>query len=174
MATLLISGRTRNKLAPVTTRLGTTEDVDLVVAMHRRCSTESLHRRFHSAQPSVSPSLAAKLLQPSGGWSLVALHYGEVVGLAVAAPMSSDELEIAMLVEDSYQGVGIGGCFADELAAQGFVAGYRTLHCLTQADNHAVIRAMRSGGLPVHAEMRHGVTELVVDLRAAGQLLASA
>ena len=98
-------------LEPVTTavrpdlivRPGELHDMELVEAMHRRCSDHSLYRRFHTPLPRVSARMVRQMLVPNKGWSLLGQHQGDVVGFASAAPVSDSVVEVGLLVEDRHQ-----------------------------------------------------------------------
>ncbi len=131
----------------VRTRYGAEADVAPVTAMHARCSAHTLHRRFHAALPHVRDRLARQLLGPVNGWSLLAEHDEQVVGMACAGPLSSHDLEVGLLVQDSHQGRGIGTRLLREVAADANLRGYRVVHCLTQPDNDVVLEVIRRAGL---------------------------
>jgi hypothetical protein len=103
-------------LAEVATRPGGLDDADRVVSMHHRCSAESIYRRYHAPLPRLSLRLAERLLQPTGGWSLVAERAGRVVGLTCAGPLSGTDLEVGLLVEDAEQQRGLGARMLREVA----------------------------------------------------------
>src|SRR3954451_10415205 len=149
------------------------DDVEQVTAMHRRCSPESLHRRFHVPLANVPPRLVRRLLIPSDGWSVVAEHRGGVIGLACAGPLSDTDLEVGLLVEDAHQGHGVGTLLLRRLAEDACDRGYTTLVCLTQPDDEAVLRTVRAAGLDAATTWHDGVLEvrapLAPPLLALGQ-----
>ena len=131
----------------VSIRYGEPQDVAAVTALHARCSDEAIYRRFHAPLPRLHGRLARQLLNPDGGFSLLAEQAGRVVGMACAGQLSSVDLEVGLLVEDASRGRGIGSRLLREVAADAAARGCRTLHCLTQPDNDAVLATIRRTGL---------------------------
>jgi GNAT superfamily N-acetyltransferase len=150
----------------VTVRLARPTDLDAVGRMHRRCSLETIFRRYFTAVPQLSPELQRRLLTSSV--ALVAEHDGEVVGLAhlVLAPdVSGDSArphEISLLVEDSWQRRGVGSALADAILEEAQAAGLTQVVAYTlpsSTASHALLRRARSGR--AHPEFHHGSDGLV-------------
>ncbi|CAN5537584.1 GNAT family N-acetyltransferase [soil metagenome] len=150
--------------ALVRTRPATLADVPAVVALHDRCSPETLRRRFHVPVSHVTPRLAGQLVAPRGGWSVVAEQCGEVVGLGCAGPSSEGTLEVGLLVEDLSQGTGVGSRMLRDLAHGAKQRGFRTLLCLAEADNESVLPTVRRAGLDGVPTLVDGFLEVVVPL----------
>ena len=150
----------------VRTRLAVVHDLEQVLAMHRRCSPETLHRRFHVPMPSVPERIVRRLLSPGPGWSVLAVQREEVVGMACAGPLNPNELEVALLVEDAYQGTGVGTRLMRDIAVEARTRGYTGLVCTTQSDNDSVLRTVRRAGLEGVPTWADGVTEIAIPLAA--------
>jgi len=148
----------------VRTRHATPHDLTSVTALHERCSAETLHRRFHAPLGTLTPRLALALISPTDGWSLLAERGPDVVAMACAGPLSRDDLEIGLLVEDASQGLGIGARLVRELAAEATVRGYRRVHCLTLPDNDAVLGTVAKAGLPFEAAHVDGLLQVLMPL----------
>jgi ribosomal protein S18 acetylase RimI-like enzyme len=151
----------------VRTRYGAEADLASVIALHHRCSTEALNRRFHAPMPRVRERLARQLVCPVGGWSMLAELGGEVVGMAVAGPLSCHDIEIALLVENSHQGCGIGTRLLRQTAADAAQRGYRAVQCLTQPDNQAVLGVVRKAGLVALPTWNDGLLHIEMPLTRA-------
>jgi L-amino acid N-acyltransferase YncA len=150
----------------VCTRLATPGDVDAVVALHARCSEETLHRRFHVPVSHVGERLARQLVSPRHGWSVLAEQCGQVVGLACAGPLSPTLLEVGLLVEDRHQSTGIGSRMLRDLSRDAHARGYRSLLCLAEPDNESVLPTVRRAGLEGTPAVVDGLLEVVVPLPA--------
>ncbi len=150
----------------VRTRHGTLDDVEAVVALHTRCSPETLRRRFHVPLPAVSGRLARQLLAPPRGWSVLAEQCDELVGLGCAGPLSATRLEVGLLVEDACHGSGIGSRMLRELARDARVRGFRDLVCLAEPDNGSLLPTVRRAGLEGVPSWVDGLLEVVVPLPA--------
>ncbi len=155
----------------VRTRYGAEADLAAVTAMHDRCSARSLRSRFHSPLPRVRTGMARRLLRPADGWSRVAELGPRVVGLACAGPLSAEELEVGLLVEDAHQGRGIGTRLLREVAAEAGRRGYRTLSCLTEPGNGAVLEVVRKAALPATRTRGDGLLCIAIHLDATGAAL---
>ena len=152
--------------ALVRTRPATLDDVPAVVALHDRCSPETLRRRFHVPVSHVAPRLARQLVAPRDGWSVVAEQCGEVIGLGCAGPLSRTTLEVGLLVEDLSQGTGVGTRMLRDLAKEATARGFRTLLCLAEADNESVLPTVRRAGLDGVPTLVDGFLEVAVPLPA--------
>jgi GNAT superfamily N-acetyltransferase len=152
--------------ALVRTRPASLDDVPAVLALHDRCSPETLRRRFHAPVSHVPPTLVRQLVAPREGWSVVAEQCGEVVGLGCAAPLSRSTIEVGLLVEDLSQGIGVGTRMLRDLAREAATRGFRTLLCLAEADNESVLPTVRRAGLDGLPTLVDGFLEVVVPLPA--------
>jgi GNAT superfamily N-acetyltransferase len=153
--------------SPVTLRYGAVTDQVLVAGLHDRCSDETRRRRFHAPLPRTPDSLVRRTLEPENGWSVLAELDGEVIGMACVGPVSTCDLEVGILVEDAHQGRGIGTLLLTDIAIEAGTRGYRTLLCLTQPDNHAVIGTVARSGLRWTVTEHDALMGLVMDLPAA-------
>ncbi|GAA3126789.1 L-amino acid N-acyltransferase YncA [Kribbella aluminosa] len=126
-------------------RTATVEDADAVVAMHDRCSYESRTRRYHVPMPKLTARTARHLSAPAGGVSIVACVDGAVIGMATAAPweeLGSTTMEVAVLVEDGWQGQGLGLRLLREVVNGARALGADRVVCMVQPENHAMLRTL--------------------------------
>jgi predicted N-acetyltransferase YhbS len=150
--------------ALVRTRQATEDDVAAVLALHERCSAQTLEQRFHAAVPGISLRLARRLVLPPGGWSIVAEQCGQVVGHGCAGPLSDTEVEVGLLVDDAFQGSGIGSRLIRDLAGGAAERGFRALVCEVEPDNESVLPTVHKAGLRADTAYVDGVLEIVVPL----------
>lgn len=147
-------------------RAGSAADARGVVAMHARCSAESVYRRYHAPVPHVSSRLARAVLEPEGGTSMVVTVGSEVVALGMFAPatgvVSGATAELGLLVEDRWHRRGLGSRLLRALALEAADRGFETLTCSVQPDNQAVLPLLRRSGLRVRASHADGVTEYAI------------
>jgi len=155
----------------VRTRHATRHDVPRLVALHHRCSPDTLHKRFHVPVTAVTPRLVEQLVEPPGGWSVVAEQHGDLVGHGCAGPLEPRVVEVGLLVEDARQGTGVGVRLTRDLALEATRRGFETMVCLAQPDNEAVLRTVRGAGLRCTAVRRHGLLEVRVSLPARSRAL---
>ena len=126
-------------------RRATVEDAEAVVAMHERCSYESRTRRYHVPMPKLTTRTARHLSAPAGGVSVVAAVGDAVIGMATAAPweeLGSTTMEVAVLVEDGWQGQGLGLRLLRQLVAEARDLGADRVVCVVQPENHAMLRTL--------------------------------
>ncbi|TDW84451.1 L-amino acid N-acyltransferase YncA [Kribbella pratensis] len=126
-------------------RTATVEDADAVVAMHDRCSYESRTRRYHVPMPKLTARTARHLSAPAGGVSIVACVDDAVIGMATAAPweeLGSTTMEVAVLVEDGWQGQGLGLRLLRQVVGEARALGADRVVCMVQPENHAMLRTL--------------------------------
>ena len=107
-------------------RLITPEDRPALIEMAARCSAETLRRRFHGPLGDATPTRVAELLQRSGRDTdhMVAVAGGAIVGIGSLHIGPSHfgrggDGEIAVLVEDAWQGTGVGRRLTGHLLRRG-------------------------------------------------------
>ena len=129
-----------------TLHFGSVADVDALIAMHRRCSVDTVFRRYHSPLARLSPRLARALLTPVGGFSIVIGMGDDVVAAAVVGAVGG-EAEAGIMVEDRWQRRGLGTRLLRALAEEAAARGIETFTCLVQRDNDAVVRTIHRAEL---------------------------
>jgi len=126
-------------------RKATVEDAEAVVAMHERCSYESRTRRYHVPMAKLTARTARHLSAPAGGVSIVACVGDAVIGMATAAPweeLGRTTMEVAVLVEDGWQGQGLGLRLLRQVVAEARLLGADRVVCLVQPENDAMLRTL--------------------------------
>ncbi|AEA22641.1 GNAT family N-acetyltransferase [Pseudonocardia benzenivorans] len=92
-------------------RPATVDDALLVAALHARCSPETRLARFGSPTPRLAPGLLqAVLAGENGGQAVLAstAEGGSAVGLVTLQDRQDDTLMLTVVVEDAWQGRGLG------------------------------------------------------------------
>jgi GNAT superfamily N-acetyltransferase len=132
---------------PVTTRPIRPDDEPRFYRMWPRLSAETIYRRFHSPVRCLPADLVHRLVDVDHDRrdAVVALVGDEVVGVArydraAADPASAD---FAVVVEDGWQGVGLGRQLLAEVTALAAARGVRTATALVQTDNDRVVGLIR-------------------------------
>jgi ribosomal protein S18 acetylase RimI-like enzyme len=135
----------------VTVRRGTASDTAALVAMHERCSSETVSRRYHAPLPRLTPRLAGALLEPAGGLSLVMTAGEQIVAIGMLAPdpagADGTDAEVGLMVEDRWQRQGHGTHMLRLLAVEAARRGLGTVTCQVRPDNEAVLPTIRQAGL---------------------------
>jgi GNAT superfamily N-acetyltransferase len=168
-----LSDGTRVRIRPIRP-----EDKRLLEAGLRRLSPETVRRRFLAAKPSFSGSELRYLTEVDGRdhIALVAVldaDPGRLVAVArsVRLPDRDDTAEMAIVVADDRQGLGLGGTLAEALADAAREAGIRRLAAVMLAGNEAarrlvmrIARRLDGDRGAVDASIHDGVRELTVEL----------
>ncbi|HEX6248238.1 MAG TPA: GNAT family N-acetyltransferase [Nocardioidaceae bacterium] len=167
----VVAESSRTESTP-TLRAGGAADVRAVVAMHARCSAETVRRRYHAPVPHLSSRLARAVLDPPGGASLVLTVGYDVVALGTFAPDPSEEdgrtAELGVMVEDRWQRRGLGTRLLRALSVEAAGRGFEMLTCHVQPDNEAVMPTIRRSGLRVRATFADGLTQYRIPVGSLG------
>jgi GNAT superfamily N-acetyltransferase len=149
------------------TRHATEHDVTALRCMLERCSPQTLEHRFHGPLAPVPDRLLRELVNPPLGWSLLAEQGAELVGHGCAAPLSTTSVEIGLLVDDAFQGTGVGARLVRDLALGAVERGFASMRCSVAPDNLAVLPTVRKAGLEARSAYVDGIVELDITLPAA-------
>jgi len=139
--------------------------------LHDRCSPEARRFRYFTSMPTLPPRMFDRLCDRSRGHSLVAGHDGQVVALAGLMFTADPGIaEMAFLVEDRWQGRGLGSMLARTLVREARDLGYAEVKATLLADNVRMRRLLISLG----ATLGHTEDPGVVEARLPVGALASA
>ena len=131
----------------VATRPVHPDDVVLFRRLWPRLSPDTVYRRFHSPLHSLPPEAVERLVTVDHDRreAVAAVVGGEVVGVARydRSPGDPTTAEFAILVEDAWQGVGLGRQLLSELLELAAARGVRSLTATVQPDNDRVIGLIR-------------------------------
>jgi GNAT superfamily N-acetyltransferase len=123
-------------------RPATGDDLAAVQALHDGSAEAARQRYLGNVPPEAR---LARLLEPIGGVTLLALHGDEVVAMANLVA-EGDLGEVALLVHEDWQRRGIGTALLRRLAGYADRAGYAAIVAHAAADNTAVLRTLRRIG----------------------------
>ncbi|WP_167105248.1 GNAT family N-acetyltransferase [Mycobacterium sp. DL592] len=100
-------------------RLAVGADREAVVAMHDRCSAASrLHRWMGNSAAMPTAYLDHALSEAADHHAVLAqLDDGRVIALGSVVALPDGGYELALLVEDDFQGIGVGTTLCDNLVA---------------------------------------------------------
>src|SRR5262249_23544556 len=125
-----------------TLRLGGVEDLDAVLELHARCSDTSRYRRYLAAGAGPRPVQLRRRRAPQRGYSLGVEVDGAAEPQLVAVAnvvLDGTEAELGLLVEDAWQGRGLGTALLRRAARLAIADGVEALHAHTHADNAPMI-----------------------------------
>ena len=148
-------------------RLSRPEDADAVAAMHDRSSERSRYQRYFS----ITDWHGTRLYRLAGGHrgaTLVAMSEdGEIIGLGNLFPDPAEgehAAEIAMIVEDAYQGRGVGKKLLQAMLHMASRLGFTSIVASVLADNNGMLHLLQSSGLPWDVNIHDGVSYMRADL----------
>ncbi|MEV4104640.1 GNAT family N-acetyltransferase [Nonomuraea sp. NPDC049649] len=128
--------------------------------LHDRCSPESRRFRYFTPLPSLPPRAFERLCDRRRGLSLVAGNDGQVVALASLVFTADPGIaEVALLVEDRWQGRGLGSILARTLVREARDLGYAEVRTSMLADNVRMRRLLVSLGATLTYTDDPGVVE---------------
>jgi RimJ/RimL family protein N-acetyltransferase len=165
LASVLLDG------TPVTVRPVQQSDVVLIQEMHMRLSSESVYYRYLAPfTPAPEDLQRLCFLDGRRGMAIVATVEEPrrmVIAMACYCVDSGDptRAEPAILVEDSYQGRGLGRRMFLALCQQASQMGLETFECFTHPANHRVLRLIQGCGLHYEGRYSQGVREIQVWLK---------
>ena len=131
---LLMDGRI------VHVRLVSEGDREALSALYTRASPRSRYLRFFSAGISIDREVQRLVMLGDDHVALVAEHDGLAVGVASYEILSGDQAELAILVDDAWQGDGIGSLLIEHLAAVARRGGIQELVGDVLASNVTMLR----------------------------------
>jgi GNAT superfamily N-acetyltransferase len=156
---------------PVVVRPIQPGDAGLIDAMHRRLSPDSLYYRY--LQPRIPPLAEIEQvcqLEPDQGAGFVATVQQEtesIVSLAYYVREPQERLptaEPAILVEDRFQGQGIGRRLWQHLHEQASANRISRLRVFVEPGNQRMLRLLQGSGFAYQARTHSGLNEYLVAL----------
>lgn len=114
-----------------------TDDEQAMVRLHRRCSRETLRRRYLSSMAAPSPALLRLLVDGGSCTAFAATAGTELLGAAHLSHTEDGIAEVAVLVEDAHQRRGIGASLLAACAEEAVARRIRSLTAICLPDNDA-------------------------------------
>jgi len=130
-------------------------DADAVRALHERCSLDSRRMRYFSSKPYPPRRAFERFCDPARGLTLVAEGAdGSLLAMAhLVHVIDPGVAEVAFLVEDAWQGRGLGRGLAELLLAVAYDRGLVELRATVLAGNTRIRRLLGSlGGRARHTD----------------------
>jgi acetyl coenzyme A synthetase (ADP forming)-like protein len=151
-----------------------------ILAFFRDLSLPSRRFRFFSASEPVPELLSRFAHSEDPGKALTLLAFRSVDGsariVAVASYLALTETvaEVALAVDDRFQGKGIGTLMLERLAASAAHVGFQAFHASMLVDNLAMRDVFRDSGFEIRSTWGKDVVELRLELSPSAEGVASA
>lgn len=153
--------------AQVLLRPANAADAPLVAALHARCSPQTRSLRSLPTRPVLSATVLHQLIGADGSTSLLAVtpDGGAAIGLGNLIRSAPATSEIALVVEDVWQGRGVGTALARNLVELARGDGVTEIVALSQAGNSALTRVLRRAGLRPRGRLEGGALRVRASLQ---------
>ena len=153
---------------PVATRPIQDDDLVRLVRMWPRLSPETRYRRFHAPVHQLPPAAVRHLVQVDhdAREAVVAVVGDEVVGVARydRSPIDPASVELAVVVEDDWQGLGLGRQLMAGVLVLAAVRGVDRVTATVQEDNTAALRLVARLLSAATVECEDGICTVVAPL----------
>ena len=148
------------------------EDAKGLAALYDRLSPESAYQRFFTVMQRLPADWARTLaaVDHERQDAIVAVDVdGGLVGVArYGCDAGSDEAEIALVVEDAWQGRGLGTTLLEALLAQAGSRGLTRFRAYVLAGNRRMLRLVEELGMVTERALDQGVVSLRFTRRPDG------
>jgi GNAT superfamily N-acetyltransferase len=154
----------------ITFRIVRPDDARALQRLHARCSERSIYLRFFGSLEKLSDQQAQYFASTDGvnHLGLVALDPqdpNEIIAVARYAREEFDErAEYAALVEDRWQGRGVGAKLTRQLIEKAQDNGVRSFYALVKGKNKSMLSVLRHLDLPEQERVEDGEKLVEVEL----------
>lgn len=154
----------------VVARLIQPDDMRALQRFHTRLSQRSIYLRFFGVVPVLSDERARYFTHLDGQdrFAYVALDPNdpdEIIGVVrMDREPGTDCGEYAVIVEDRWQGRGLGFALTRLLIAGARRRGYRTMYAMVLPENVRMLNLLRDLGLPARVRWVDGMERVEVDI----------
>ena len=151
-------------------RLIRPDDAPRLIALHERLSLHTSYQRFFAAMRRLPPDWAKYLANVDyrRRLALVIERAGdngpELIGVARYEPTTEpDTAEVAFVVQDGWQGKGLGTILLRELIAAATARGIRRFRAYVLSENKRMLHLLSTHTRIIERHTAAGVTELLVE-----------
>ncbi len=151
------------------------EDGPLLAALHARLSQETVRLRYLGAHPRLSEEEVARLVSADADMCVLVVERGNQL-IAVAQydrVPGSDVAEVAFVVDDAHQGIGLGTLLLEYLASEGRRHGVKRFAADTFLENNQMVQVFRDAGFTQRSRLESGVIRVVMDIAPTEEALAA-
>ena len=152
--------------ADLTVRRADAGDRDAALAMHARCSADTLRKRYHGPVTDAARYLDHLLDERHGQALAVEAADGQLIALGHLM-WDDDSAEVAVLVEDAWQRRGLGLDLMRRMSALALEAGIDSVYAITHSSNTGLIATMRKLAAPLDYQVEEGTLVITAHLAEA-------
>ncbi|MEZ4735094.1 MAG: GNAT family protein [Caldilineaceae bacterium] len=148
-------------------------DALLLQELHQRVSPTTLYYRYlRPYQPTLAELAQICRLGKGEGAGIIALMEGPPIQAIGFAHYHIDRqqpttAEVGFLVEDRFQGQGVGRTLFQQLVQRAQAQGLQTFTAYVHPTNHAMLRVFQRSGLPLTMNFVDGLHAVRITLRPA-------
>lgn len=136
------------------------DDRYLLTDFLKRLSPETLYLRFLRAMGHPETEVSW-LLPQDGGFGLLALREGRVVGHAAYTRTGEGKAGLGVIVADEMQGRGLGTLLLGQLTQAAAAAGITVMDALVAPHNQRMLRVLRDLGFPTELKSESGFVRAI-------------
>jgi GNAT superfamily N-acetyltransferase len=143
------------------------DDATKLIAFHHHLSFDSIYRRYFSIHPELSPAEVAHLTEVDyvDRLALVIEDGDELVAVGrYDRYPSTSTAEVAFVVRDDYQHLGLGHRLLEGLADAARARGITTLSAETLFENHDMMSVFRHSGFPMTTSSSRGEIDVSLSI----------
>jgi acetyl coenzyme A synthetase (ADP forming)-like protein len=152
-------------------------DAPAVVTFYSQLSPASIVLRYFGPHPKLSSDEVDQLTRPDGLDVVVLvaeLHHIIVAIAQYHREPGQDEAEVAFLVDDRYQGHGIGTILLEHLASEARRQGIKQFVAHTLWENRAMLAVLHDAGYSRQVSRDANVVKVVLDIAPSADAVAAA
>ncbi len=150
------------------------DDAERLIALYGRLSQRSAYQRFFTVLKRLPPDWAQVFATVDFRHRLAVVAEREtpagpeLIGVGRYEPIDGDDaVEVAFVVEDGWQGLGLGPLLLDAVLRAGEARGIRRFRAYVLADNHRMLKMLARHSDVLERRLEDGVVSLLFRTRGS-------
>jgi RimJ/RimL family protein N-acetyltransferase len=144
------------------------DDAERLISLYGRLSQQTAYQRFFTVLKRLPPDWAQVFATVDFRHRLAVVAEREtpdgpqIIGVGRYEPIDGDEaVEVAFVVEDGWQGLGLGPLLLDAVLRAGEARGIRRFRAYVLADNHRMLKMLARHTEVLERRLEDGVVSLL-------------
>jgi acyl-CoA synthetase (NDP forming)/RimJ/RimL family protein N-acetyltransferase len=153
------------------------EDLDDLVAFHGRLSRQTIAMRLLGPVVHLSAAFLRSELEPSDDRLTIGAFYDrELIGIGGITRLDDEptHADVTFIVQDSFQGVGLGGVLLERVAAAAREIGVRVLEADVLPENSRMLRTFAGSGYRMEQTRGSSIVHVALLLDPTARVVARA